>query len=149
MAHWELVAREQVRDTIATYNHSGDRGRLADLAACFTPDGVLEARDLWVARGREEIIARLSGVEEKTAATAAGTARPAFVRHHVTNLRFESVTPERITTAAYFAVLTPAGLDHWGRYRDVLVPYEGRWLIAHRVVRTDAFAPGSPFASAQ
>jgi hypothetical protein len=60
-------------------------------------------------------------------------------------VRFEEVTPERIRTAAYFAVLTAAGLDHWGRYRDVLVPAEGRWLLAHRVVRTDAMILDSPF----
>ncbi|MDT3443438.1 MULTISPECIES: nuclear transport factor 2 family protein [unclassified Pseudofrankia] len=171
MELWELAAREQVRDTVATYSHSGDRLRLEDLAACFTADGVLETKGGWTAHGRAEIIARLSGVQALTAATtvpgreagprsasgpgpagngaasAGGGAADgrAFIRHFVTNLRFESVTPDRITTSAYFAVLTVAGLDHWGRYRDVLVPVEGRWLFAHRLVRTDAHAPGSPF----
>ena len=31
----ELLAREQIRDTIALYNHAGDRGRLEELADCF------------------------------------------------------------------------------------------------------------------
>jgi|GEM_PF-297549 len=196
MESWELVAREQVRDTVAAYSHSGDGFRLEDLAACFTVDGVLETKGGWTARGREEIIARLSGVRAMSAATvrpstapstasarsgangSAGSDRVAgtvgtpgtvgtgvvagsaasgsegdagsapgrvFIRHFVTNLRFESVTPERIATSAYFAVLTAAGLDHWGRYRDVLVPAEGRWLFAHRLVRIDAYTPTSPF----
>ncbi|MBL7553285.1 nuclear transport factor 2 family protein [Frankia sp. AgB1.9] len=150
MEHWELIAREQVRDTVAAYNHSGDRFLLDELAACFTVDGVLESKGDWAARGRAEIVRTLSGVRAtEPVAAAAGAAadarRPSFVRHFLTNLRFEEVTPERIRTSAYFAVLTAAGLDHWGRYRDVLVPAEGRWLFAHRVVRTDAMVPDSPF----
>ncbi|MBL7497847.1 nuclear transport factor 2 family protein [Frankia sp. CNm7] len=149
MENWEIVAREQVRDTVAAYNHSGDRFLLEELAACFTEDGVLESKGDWVARGRKEIIATLSGVRATEAVPgqegAVEARRPSFVRHFLTNLRFDAVSPERIQTSAYFAVLTAAGLDHWGRYRDVLVPAEGRWLIAHRVVRTDAMVPDSPF----
>ncbi|WP_045875101.1 nuclear transport factor 2 family protein [Pseudofrankia sp. DC12] len=153
MEPWELIAREQVRDTVAAYNHSGDRFLLDELAACFTADGVLESKG-WAAHGRAEIVRTLSGVRatEPAAAddaadgdAAAGARRPPFVRHFVTNLRFDEVTPERIRASAYFAVLTAAGLDHWGRYRDVLVPAEGRWLFAHRVVRTDAMVPDSLF----
>ena len=40
----ELIARECVRDTYARYNHAGDRGRLTELADCFTEDGVLELK---------------------------------------------------------------------------------------------------------
>jgi hypothetical protein len=29
---WELVAREQIRDTLARYNWAGDAGRLDELA---------------------------------------------------------------------------------------------------------------------
>jgi hypothetical protein len=151
MEMWQLVAREQVRDTIAAYNHCGDRLLLDELVTCFTPDGVLEAKGNWIARGRAEIAARLGGVGSMTAAsgipaTPAGHVAPrAFIRHFLANLRFDAVTPDRIDTSAYFCVLTATGLDHWGRYRDVLVPAEGRWLIAHRLVRTDAFAPGSAF----
>src|SRR5580693_6438824 len=39
---WELVVREQIRDTLARYNWSGDAGRLDDLADTFCVDGVLE-----------------------------------------------------------------------------------------------------------
>jgi hypothetical protein len=157
METWEIIAREQVRDTIAAYNHSGDRFRLDELAACFTVDGVLESKGDWAATGRAEIVKMLSGVRAAESvpadgepAPATGVAqpparRPSIVRHFVANLRFDEVSPEQIRTSAYFAVLTGAGLDHWGRYRDVLVPAEGRWLIAHRIVRTDALVPESLF----
>jgi SnoaL-like domain len=35
MEMWELVAREQIRDTLARYNWSGDAGRLDELADTF------------------------------------------------------------------------------------------------------------------
>ena len=35
------------------------------------------------------------------------------------------------------------GADHWGRYRDVLTPLDGEWLLAHRRVTVDAAAPWS------
>ncbi|TQM11367.1 nuclear transport factor 2 family protein [Pseudonocardia kunmingensis] len=139
---WELIARERIRDTVAAYNHAGDRGRIDDLAATFTEDGVLEVVGRDPAAGRAAIVAMLSrSVERGSDLTTAG--RPHFVRHFVTNLRFEEVTPERARTSAYFLVVTPAGPDHWGRYRDVHVPVGDEWQIAHRMVRVDAKAEGS------
>jgi hypothetical protein len=63
----------------------------------------------------------------------------------VASVLIHDVTPERAQASSYFAGLTRDGLDHWGRYRDVLVPHEDRWLLAHRIVRTDAHAPGSRY----
>ena len=50
---------------------------------------------------------------------------------------------DRVEVSSYFAVHTDIGLDHWGRYRDVLFPVEGRWLFAHRRISVDAFAADS------
>ncbi|SOJ55254.1 hypothetical protein MSIMFB_02743 [Mycobacterium simulans] len=44
MEMWELVAREQIRNTLARYNWSGDAGRLDELAETVCADGVLEIR---------------------------------------------------------------------------------------------------------
>ena len=52
MEMWELVAREQIRDTLPRYNWSGDAGRLDGLAETFCPDGVLEIRGFEPLRGR-------------------------------------------------------------------------------------------------
>jgi len=43
-------------------------------------------------------------------------------------------------------VVTHIGLDHFGRYRDTLVPDGGTWLIRHRKVSTDWAAPNSTMA---
>ena len=65
-----------------------------------------------------------------------------LIRHHVSNLRIEIVSPAEARGACYFLVVTEHGVDHWGRYRDRYVPDGDRWLFAHRFVRTDGTTPG-------
>jgi ketosteroid isomerase-like protein len=145
MELWELAAREHVRDSIAAYTHAGDRGRLQDLAAVFTENGVLHVAGRDPVQGREAIVEMLSGAVERGSKPAAD-GRRGFVRHYISNIRFEQVGKSEIRTAAYFLVVTADGPDHWGRYRDQHVPVDDHWEIAHRYVRTDATVPGSVFA---
>lgn len=137
---WELVAREQIRDTVARYNRAGDTGRFDEMVECFAPDGALVIVGESEYHGHDALRAFFSGV--------AGGARPGFthLRHCVTNLTIDVDGPEAAQTTAYFQVITDIGLDHWGRYRDRFVPSGGRWLIAERSVKTDGYAPGSFFA---
>lgn len=143
MQMWELVARERIRDTLARYNWSGDAGRIHDLAETFCADGVLEIRGQEPLRGRSDIAAFLGGV---TANVAAVVDVKAVVRHNVTNVLFASLAPDRADVSSYFTVLTHIGLDHFGRYRDTLVPDGDGWLIKHRKVSTDWAAPDSAMA---
>jgi hypothetical protein len=140
---WELVAREQIRDTVARYNWSGDAGRLNALAETFCADGVLEIRGLEPLRGRREIVAFLSDV---TGNVAIDPGVKPVVRHSVANVLFASLTPDRAEVSSYFTVVTHIGLDHFGRYRDTLVPDGDMWLIKHRKVSTDWAAPNSIMA---
>jgi hypothetical protein len=145
---WELQAREAIRDTIAAYHEAGDRYRLDELAACFTEDGVLEVRGQEPAVGRTAIVAMLSRPlvdPERSTDPAVGRF---YVRHHVSSLRFASVSATEALVTAYFLVVTPIGPDHWGRYRDRLVPVGDRWLFRHRLVATDGHAAGSFFTGA-
>jgi len=142
----ELAIREAVRDTIARYNHAGDRGRLEELAAQFAPDGILEIHGGDRLEGRAAIVAGLGGVVRRSGDGAASSGLPPVLRHHVSSVLIHDITGERAHADSYFAVLTRGGLDHWGRYRDVLVPCEDRWLLAHRLVRTDGYAPDSKYA---
>lgn len=143
MEMWELLARERIRDTLARYNWSGDGGRLDDLAETFCADGILEIRGSEPLRGRPEIAAFLGGVTGKIAVEA--DVKP-IVRHNVTNVLFAEVAPGRARVASYFTVVTHIGLDHYGRYRDLLVPKGDTWLIKHRKVSTDWAAPDSAMA---
>lgn len=141
MELWDLAARERIRDVYTDYTHAGDRMRLGDLAECFTEDGELEVTNLFSVQGRDAIAVQLASPAEP----AQGTGERFFVRHFISNLRFADFTPELARTTAYFAVFTPAGPDHWGRYRDELVPVGDRWLFRRRSVTVDAAAPNSRF----
>ena len=143
MEMWELVAREQIRDTLARYNWSGDAGRLDGLAETFCADGVLDIRGIEPLRGRSEIAAFLGGVTGNIASNA--DVKP-VVRHNVANVLFRALTPDEAHVSSYFTVVTHIGLDHFGRYRDTLVPDGGTWLIKHRKVSTDWAAPNSTMA---
>lgn len=147
MEMWELVAREQIRDTLARYNWSGDAGRLDGLAETFCTDGILEIRGVEPLRGRTEIASFLSGVTGGVAAEASLKAgvKP-VVRHNVANVLFTGLSPDQAQVSSYFTVVTQIGLDHFGRYRDTLAPEGGTWLIKHRKVSTDWAAPNSTMA---
>ena len=140
---WELVAREQIRDTLARYNWSGDAGRLDDLADTFCADGVLEIRGFEPLRGRSEIVAFLGDVTAKVAGSA--DVKP-IVRHNVASLLFTELTRDHGQVSSYFTVVTHIGLDHIGRYRDTVVPDGDTWRIRHRNVSTDWVAPNSAMA---
>src|ERR1700758_3338024 len=144
---WELVAREQIRDTLARYNWSGDAGRVDDLAETFCADGVLEIRGLQPLRGRSEIASFLRGVTGSVAGRLADRVDvKAIFRHNLANVLFTGLTPHEGHVSSYFTVVTHIGLDHCGRYRDTLVPDGDGWLIKHRKVSTDWAADDSAMA---
>lgn len=166
MESWELVARECCRDTLARYTHAGDRYRIDELGSTFCEDGVLEIRGVEPIVGRAAIVATFTGdtsglqTQMEAAIVAPKESAPSppsppspdaetnagakyILRHNVTNIRFESVSPTEITVASYFLVVTRKGLDHVGRYRDRMVPVGDEWLIAHRFVTVDWRAPGT------
>lgn len=134
MELWELIAREQVRDTYARYNHAGDALRLETLAGCFCDDGQLEVRGREPAVGREAIVRFL---RDGTTADRAPTGERRLVRHSVANIWFESVKPDEIRSSAYFTIVTDQGLDAVGRYRDELVPDGHTWHFRRRFVSVD------------
>jgi hypothetical protein len=138
MEIWELVAREQIRETLHSYNWHGDHGRPADLAAQFTEDGILETRPAGRGgTGRQGIIEFIEGGTRRPIAPNTPRGQRPLVRHHLSNILFLEVTPERASVVSYFLRMHRNWPEHWGVYRDVLVPAEGRWLIKHRVVSTD------------
>ncbi|MCA2242266.1 MULTISPECIES: nuclear transport factor 2 family protein [Mycobacterium] len=142
---WELEVREAVRQTLADYTAATDRFDLHALASCFGDAGVLEfSGGTEPLRGSAEIAAGLGAAV--TRPSKSGQPAPTHVRHHVSSVRFGSVARDRVEVSSYFAVHTDIGLDHWGRYRDILVPIGGRWLFAHRRISVDAFAADSLMA---
>lgn len=134
----ELRIREDVRHLVAAYTHAGDVLRVEELAALFVPDGVLEVHGRETARGRAEIVSMLSG--------HSSIGRPAegsfHIRHFVANVLIDEITEDSARARSYFQVLTPDGVDHWGRYRDTFVRHEGEWRFSHRFARVDGIRDG-------
>jgi hypothetical protein len=70
---------------------------------------------------------------------------PGRMQHHIASMWLDVTSPTSARASSYFTVLTGAGVDHWGTYRDSFVPdpeHDGRWLFAYRFVRTDGVTPG-------
>jgi 3-phenylpropionate/cinnamic acid dioxygenase small subunit len=138
MELWQLVAREHIRETIASYAHLVDSGRFDDVVALFTTDGALEVQNGESARGHDGLRAFFTGVGRDLADASAVP----MIRHNTSNLSINLVSETEATARCYFLAVTEHGLDHWGRYRDRLVRADDRWLFAHRSVRTDGAVAG-------
>ena len=140
MEIWEVMIRESVRQTLADYTAGTDRNRIEDVAACFAHDGALAFT------GGEPMVGPVAIVAGLTAQVTRFAENPVpltHVRHHVSSVRFGLVTRDRVEVGSYFLAVTNVGVDHWGRYRDVLVPESGRWLFASREAKADGFSPDS------
>ena len=142
----DLLAREAIRDTMAKYNHSGDSLRAEDFAACFTEEGILESASEGGFRyfGRAAILAWQSAWRNNPPSpdTPHGAK---FVRHNLTTSRIEMNGPDNARARTYWVVMTDIGPDHCGVYIDEFRRVDGEWLIDHRRVRTDWWAPNSHF----
>ncbi len=138
MEAWELEAREAIRDLVARYNAFGDSGRWEDLLELFTQDAEFALREGGAFVGHEEIKAFFTG-----AATQGGRrSSPVRVWHHTSTLVIDLEDHEQARGRCYYAVLTEAGLDHWGRYRDLYRKQGERWRFARRSVSVDGRVPG-------
>jgi hypothetical protein len=142
---WELEIRESVRQTLADYTAATDTFDLKALAACFTAEGVLHYTGGEPLIGRAAIEAGLGA--QVGASRDVSSPTLTHVRHHLASIRFAGVASDRVDVTSYFAVHTDVGLDHWGRYRDVLVLVDGRWLFTSRKITVDGFSTDSLMAA--
>jgi hypothetical protein len=161
MEVWELIARESIRDCIARYNANGDTGRFDEMMTVFAPDAVMEVSGK-VIRGHDAIREFFAGVAQRTRepgrAPGSGTGsgagpspveewvargRRPFIRHFTSTTQIDVLSETEARARSYYLVVTVHGLDHWGRYIDEYGVVDGRWVITHRTVTTDAaFAGG-------
>ena len=140
METWELAIRESVRQTLADYTAGTDRNRIDDVAACFAPNGALTFTSEEPMVGPTAIVA---GLKAQVSRFAQNPVPLTHVRHHVSSMRFGSVIRDRVEVGSYFLALTDIGVDHWGRYRDVLVPVDDRWLFTSREAIAEGFSADS------
>lgn len=143
MELWELTARESIRDLVARYNANGDSGRFTQVLELFASDASMVLDD-GVRTGHDEILTIFVGARETLTAPAA---RPAHLRHMTATLQIDLLDRMSARSRCYFQVLTPIGLDHWGRYLDEYRVVDGIWKFARRQVTIDGSSPGSVFGT--
>jgi hypothetical protein len=136
MEHWELAARESIRDLVARYNSYGDSGRFDSVVELFSADAILDV-DGEVYAGRDEIRSLFTSAAERFAAWPGKL----VVRHMTTTLQIDVRSTTQARARCYYAVLMNHGLDHWGRYLDEFAVVDGRWVFTHRRELLDGTAP--------
>jgi hypothetical protein len=140
----ELIARESIRDLVARYNSNGDSGRFEDLLALFAPHAVM-AVDGEVHDGHEAIRAMFEAAAATVVAHGSGTR---YIRHFTGTHQIDVLSGTEAKGRCYYQVVTPEGLDHWGRYLDEYAVVEGRWLFTRRREILDGLVAGGWAASA-
>ena len=124
------VARDQIRNLVATYNNCADRGRMDEFVTVFTADGVLEFTNRRL-EGREAIGAEISSI-------ACGT-RPdvdlSGSRHQLTTSRIEVLDDAHAQGWIYFFVSRRGTIIEEGTYIDRYIKTAEGWRIAHRRVK--------------
>jgi SnoaL-like domain len=114
----------EIRDLYTRYTYNGDRGRLAELAACFAEDGTLEFPG-----------GKGTGPEGVAAALSNTPADPARTMIDI------SEDGQSAKGRAYFSVYCNNGVDHVGTYNDLLRLTPDGWRFTHRQVRVDWQSP--------
>jgi SnoaL-like protein len=145
MEHWELAAREAIRDLVARYNANGDTARFTQVVELFAPDAVMDLGDRRLYTGQDEILTIFTGSRDR----ANGDHPPVYLRHMTATHQIDVIDASTATGRCYYQVLTAIGLDHWGRYIDKYRTVDGRWRFASRRVTVDGRAPGSLFLAAE
>jgi hypothetical protein len=135
----ELIARAQIAELVAAYNHLGDRGRIDELIELFREGADLDTFGESF-RGREQIGGYFRGI----VAAGADLPRRRFVRHHISNVTITVTSPTEAEGASYWMVIGEGGPESSGRYRDTYRrgPEDG-WRFATRIVRADPWGTHS------
>jgi hypothetical protein len=128
MTPTEAAACEEIRRTLAQYNQAGDADDARAFADSFAADGELHAV-AFEAVGRENIHAWKA---EQNIFAGQRSSAPVFRMHNVTSTLIEFRADGSASVRSYFFVVTNTGPDHAGRYFDVFVENDGRWLIKNR-----------------
>ena len=129
-----LSAEDQleIQQLYARYNHSIDRGRSDDWAACFIADGVFSSSGAGEFTGRDALAAFAKGFAERMKA-----------RHWTNNLVIEE-TPNGAKGSCYLILYalggkeSPANVLTTGSYDDELARTVDGWRFTRRTVTPDA-----------
>ena len=148
MTPTELLAREDIRHTMASYTMAGDRLRIEDFIAVFSEDAILETdgvpeTDAFRYVGRPAIRGWISRWREPPPSDGQLVHQASFVRHHLSTSLIEFLDEKTAKARTYWTAYTDIGIDHCGCYLDRFGKVGDRWLITHRRIRLDWRSPDS------
>lgn len=124
----ELLAREAIRDVMARYVAAADRGHYSELAALFTPDGVIGFGERHKYEGREAIATGMTEAAKRRGAYDDGN----FQRHILGQPLIGITDANTASAVTYLLVVSELGVEASGVYIDDFVKQDGSWFIAKR-----------------
>jgi hypothetical protein len=129
---FDAKEREDLRDLYARYAHTIDEGQFEQWAACFTDEGVFEAKELGRFTGRDALI--------RMARDFRVGLKGAQQRHIMDNVYFEVAGDSGTGTCNLSHFITRDGVTELtgiGVYRDKLKKVNGEWRFESRIVLFD------------
>ena len=137
----EVRTRLGVADLLARYQFLVDAGKVRQVAQLFTEDAVF-------ANNTAEVVGP-DGVLGFFMATKDSFLSAGFLpgRHHLSTVLVQPREDGSASTYACFQFVGTRGLDHWGTYRDEVVPVGDGYAFARREATIEGCVPGSPVLS--
>jgi hypothetical protein len=134
----ELRTRIGVADLLASYQFFVDAGKIRQASELFAAEGVFQ-NDTGEHVGPEGVLGFFMSVKE---GFISANFLPA--RHHLSSIRVDPRPDGSASTYACFQFIGTRGLDHWGTYRDEVIPVDDGWKFLRRVARLDGYTAESP-----
>jgi len=134
----ELRTRVGVADLLASYQYFVDAGRIRTVSRFFTEDGVFKNNTAEHV-GPEGVLGFFLSVRDSFLGAD-------FLpgRHYLSSIRVEPRPDGSASTYSCFQFVGTRGLDHWGTYRDEVVPVEDGWKFQRREAIVEGAAADSP-----
>jgi hypothetical protein len=129
----QAAAHEAIRNALATYNNTGDRGLVGEMMAVFANDAVLDTTTEEIA-GRGAIEAYFNAVVQNHV-IGGPDKRPS--RHHLTTSRIELLGEDAARAWTYFLLIRDGVTVQTGIYVDQFAREAGNWLITRRRVKLE------------
>lgn len=128
--HHIAIARDQIRNLVATYNNCADRGRIDEFIEVFAPDAILETTGMTM-EGKANIEHSIRNIAtgKNPDVDLSGS------RHQLTTTRIEINDENNAQGWIYFFVSRRGEIIEEGTYIDHYIRLANGWRIAKRRVK--------------
>ena len=134
----ELRTRVGVADLLASYQFFVDAGKIRTVSQLFTEDAVFK-NNAEEHVGPQGVLDFFVSVKDSFINSGLLPAR-----HYLSSIRVDPRPDGSASTYSCFQFVGTKGLDHWGTYRDEVVPVGDGWKFQRREAIVEGYAEGSP-----